>query len=47
MIKTEDIVFLTDLYEFTMAYTFFKEDRHEEIVYLRYVRRRIPDQVNI
>ena len=43
MIKTEDIVFLTDLYEFTMAYTFFKEDRHEEIVYFDMFARRIPD----
>ncbi|HLV49494.1 MAG TPA: nicotinate phosphoribosyltransferase [Erysipelothrix sp.] len=43
MIHKDDVVFLTDLYEFTMAYTFFKQNRHEEIVYFDMFARRIPD----
>ena len=43
MINKNDFVFLTDLYEFTMAYTFFKEGRHEEIVYFDMFTRKIPD----
>ncbi|AMC93400.1 nicotinate phosphoribosyltransferase [Erysipelothrix larvae] len=43
MIKLDDIVFLTDLYEFTMAYTYFKEKRHEEIVYFDMFTRRTPN----
>ena len=44
MIKANDVVFLTDLYEFTMAYTYFKQGRHEEIVYFDMFTRKIPDQ---
>ncbi|WP_159519296.1 nicotinate phosphoribosyltransferase [Erysipelothrix urinaevulpis] len=44
MIKTNDLVFLTDLYEFTMAYTYFKENRHEEIVYFDMFTRKVPNQ---
>lgn len=44
MIYLDDVVFLTDLYEFTMAYTFFKQGRHEEIVYFDMFTRKIPDQ---
>lgn len=44
MIKTDDLVFLTDLYEFTMAYTYFKQNRHEEVVYFDMFTRKIPDQ---
>lgn len=43
MILLDDIVFLTDLYEFSMSYTYFKENRHEEIVYFDMFARRIPD----
>jgi len=35
---------LTDLYEFTMAYTYFKENRHEDVAYFDMFVRRIPDQ---
>ncbi len=44
MIKTDDVVFLTDLYEFTMSYTYFKQKRHEEIVYFDMFTRKIPDK---
>lgn len=44
MIKLDDVVFLTDLYEFSMAYTYFKENRHEEIVYFDMFARRVPNQ---
>ncbi len=43
MILKDDVVFLTDLYEFTMAYTFFKEQKHEEIVYFDMFARKVPD----
>lgn len=44
MIKTDDLVFLTDLYEYSMAYTYFKQKRHEEIVYFDMFTRKIPDK---
>ncbi len=44
MIKADDLVFLTDLYEFTMAYTYFKQNRHEEVVYFDMFTRKIPDK---
>lgn len=44
MIKTDDLVFLTDLYEFSMAYTYFKQKRHEELVYFDMFTRKIPDK---
>lgn len=34
---------LTDLYEFTMAYTYFKENKHQEIAYFDMFVRNIPD----
>ena len=37
-------VLLTDLYEFTMAYTYFKENTHEEIAIFDMFVRTIPDQ---
>lgn len=37
-------VLLTDLYEFTMAYTYFKEKKHEEIAYFDMFVRTIPDE---
>lgn len=43
MIRKKDFVFLTDFYEFTMAYTFYKQNRHEEIVYFDMFTRKIPD----
>ncbi|NLL74947.1 MAG: nicotinate phosphoribosyltransferase [Erysipelothrix sp.] len=44
MIKTDDLVFLTDLYEYSMAYTYFKQKRHEDIVYFDMFTRKIPDK---
>lgn len=44
MIKNNDAVFLTDMYEFSMAYTYFKQNRHEEIVYFDMFTRKIPDK---
>lgn len=35
---------LTDLYEFTMAYTYFKEGIHEDIAYFDMFVRNIPDK---
>ena len=43
MILLDDVVFLTDLYEFSMAYTYFKENKHEQIVYFDMFTRKIPD----
>ncbi len=40
---TQDITMMTDFYEFTMAYAYFKEKRHEEIAYFDMFIRRIPD----
>lgn len=34
---------MTDFYEFTMAYAYFREKRHEEIAYFDMFIRRIPD----
>ncbi|AGN24213.1 nicotinate phosphoribosyltransferase [Erysipelothrix rhusiopathiae SY1027] len=47
MIKPNDAVFLTDLYEFTMAYTYFKQNRHEEIVYFDMFTRKYQTKVVI
>ena len=35
---------LTDLYEFTMAYAYFKQNRHEDIAYFDMFVRTIPDK---
>lgn len=43
MINKSDLVFLTDFYEFSMAYTLYKENRHEEIAYFDMFTRKIPD----
>lgn len=40
---TQDITMMTDFYEFTMAYAYFREKRHEEIAYFDMFIRRIPD----
>lgn len=44
MIQHSDAVFLTDMYEFSMAYTYFKQNRHEEIVYFDMFTRKVPDK---
>lgn len=44
MINHNDAVFLTDMYEFSMAYTYFKEKRHKDIVYFDMFTRKIPDK---
>lgn len=44
MIQYSDAVFLTDMYEFSMAYTYFKQNRHEEIVYFDMFTRKVPDK---
>jgi len=35
---------ITDLYEFTMAYTYFKQNKHEDIAYFDMFVRTIPDK---
>lgn len=42
-INYEQLPLLTDFYEFTMAYTYFKENKHEEIAYFDMFVRKIPD----
>jgi len=40
----DNIALLTDFYEFSMAYTYFKEGKHEDIAYFDMFVRTIPDQ---
>lgn len=40
---TQDLTLLTDFYEYTMAYAYFKENKHEEIAYFDMFIRTIPD----
>lgn len=40
----QDFSLLMDYYELSMAYTFFKENKHEEIVYFDLFIRKHPDQ---
>lgn len=35
---------LTDFYEFSMAYAYFKENRHHQVAYFDMFVRRLPDQ---
>jgi nicotinate phosphoribosyltransferase len=42
-IKFDQLSLLTDFYEFTMAYTYFKEKKHEDIAYFDMFVRNIPD----
>ncbi len=42
-IKFDQLSLLTDFYEFTMAYTYFKESKHEEIAYFDMFVRSVPD----
>lgn len=39
----QDLMLLTDFYEYTMAYAYFKENKHEEIAYFDMFVRKIPD----
>lgn len=39
-----DLSFITDFYEFSMAYTYYKENRFEEIVYFDMFIRTLPDK---
>lgn len=40
----QDVTMMTDFYEFTMAYAYFREKKHEEIAYFDMFIRRIPDE---
>jgi nicotinate phosphoribosyltransferase len=42
-INYEQLPLLTDFYEFTMAYTYFKENKHEDIAYFDMFVRKVPD----
>jgi nicotinate phosphoribosyltransferase len=42
-IKYKQLPLLTDFYEFTMAYTYFKENKHEDIAYFDMFVRKVPD----
>lgn len=42
-IRFDQLSILTDFYEFTMAYTYFKENKHEDIAYFDMFVRNIPD----
>lgn len=44
MLKINELSMLTDFYEFSMAYAYFKERRHEQIAYFDMFVRRLPDQ---
>ncbi|PKM69570.1 MAG: nicotinate phosphoribosyltransferase [Firmicutes bacterium HGW-Firmicutes-19] len=44
MLKMNELSMLTDFYEFSMAYAYFKENRHEQIAYFDMFVRRLPDQ---
>ena len=41
--QPEDLMLLTDFYEYTMAYAYFKENKHDEIAYFDMFVRTIPD----
>jgi nicotinate phosphoribosyltransferase len=44
MLKINELSMLTDFYEFSMAYAYFKENRHEQVAYFDMFVRRLPDQ---
>jgi nicotinate phosphoribosyltransferase len=44
MLRINELSMLTDFYEFSMAYAYFKENRHEQIAYFDMFVRRLPDQ---
>lgn len=39
----KDLMLMTDFYEYTMAYAYFKENKHHEVAYFDMFTRRIPD----
>ncbi len=39
----KELMLMTDFYEYTMSYAYFKENKHEEIAYFDMFIRRIPD----
>lgn len=41
--NNKELMLMTDFYEYTMAYAYFKENKHEEIAYFDMFIRRIPD----
>ncbi len=41
--NNKEWMLMTDFYEYTMAYAYFKENKHEEIAYFDMFTRRIPD----
>lgn len=43
MLNIQDYMLMTDFYEYTMAYTYFKEGIHEQIGYFDMFARRVPD----
>lgn len=40
----KNLPLLTDFYEFSMAYAYFKENRHHQVAYFDMFVRRLPDQ---
>jgi nicotinate phosphoribosyltransferase len=44
MLRINELSMLTDFYEFSMAYAYFKENRHEQIAYFDMFVRKLPDQ---
>ncbi len=40
---SNETMLMTDFYEYTMAYAYFKENKHEEIAYFDMFVRKIPD----
>ncbi|KAF0226599.1 MAG: nicotinate phosphoribosyltransferase [Erysipelotrichaceae bacterium] len=42
-IQFDQLPLLTDFYEFTMAYTYFKENKHKDIAYFDMFVRTVPD----
>ncbi|MFV0479472.1 MAG: nicotinate phosphoribosyltransferase [Anaerorhabdus sp.] len=39
----KELMLMTDFYEYTMAYAYFKENKHNEIAYFDMFTRKIPD----
>ncbi|MFV0380209.1 MAG: nicotinate phosphoribosyltransferase [Anaerorhabdus sp.] len=44
MKSNQEMMLMTDFYEYTMAYAYFKENKHNEIGYFDMFTRKIPDQ---
>ncbi len=43
MKSNKELMLMTDFYEYTMAYAYFKENKHHEIAYFDMFTRKIPD----